>query len=165
MKQCTSCKQIKILAEYSPSKRGSLGVQAKCKPCYAALMRDRRLANPEAHRQAVKKSTAKHYDKKLIRNSEYRNANPEKVSAWKRKDRQINKARILADNAMRRVKTSGTITKEIKQIYALRNFYQAMSLGDSFHVDHIIPISKGGLHVYENLNVIPAICNLRKGAN
>jgi 5-methylcytosine-specific restriction endonuclease McrA len=38
-----------------------------------------------------------------------------------------------------------------------------MSLGDSFHVDHIKPLAKGGLHTLENLMVVPAICNLRKG--
>ena len=30
-------------------------------------------------------------------------------------------------------------------------------------VDHIVPLSRGGLHAYKNLRVIPAIDNLRKG--
>ena len=38
-----------------------------------------------------------------------------------------------------------------------------MSLGEKFHVDHIIPIAKGGLHIAENLQVISAKDNLRKG--
>lgn len=163
MKQCTTCKQLKPIAEYSPSKRGGLGVQAKCKPCYAELMKARRAVNPIAHREAVKKSTEKNYGKKLQRNSAYRANNPDKVATWKRKDRLLNKARVHANNAMRRAKTATPITPEIKEIYALRDFYKAMSLGESFHVDHIIPVAKGGLHVVENLRVIPAICNLRKG--
>ena len=164
MKQCTACKQIKSLAEYSPSKRGGLGVQAKCKLCYAELMRARRIANPSAHRESVKKSTKKHYDKKIQRNAEYRTANPEKVTKWKRKDRLINKVRVLADNAMRRTKLSGKVTIDIRQIYALRDFYESMSLGEKFHVDHIIPLSKGGLHIASNLQVLEAKDNLRKGA-
>lgn len=48
-------------------------------------------------------------------------------------------------------------------VYALRDFFEAMSLGEKFHVDHIHPIVKGGLHVLDNLQVIPAIDNLRKG--
>lgn len=162
-KQCTACKQIKFLTEYSPSKRGGFGVQAKCKPCYAEIMRARRLANPTAHRESVKKSTAKHYDKKLERNSAYRMANPDKVSAWKRNDRTLNKSRVHADNAMRRTKLSGKVTPEIKQIYALRDFYKAMSLGENFHVDHIVPIAKGGLHIAHNLQILEAKDNLRKG--
>jgi 5-methylcytosine-specific restriction endonuclease McrA len=163
MKQCTACKQIKLLTEYSPSKRGRFGVQAKCKLCYADLMRARRLENPASHREAVKKSTAKHYEKKLQRNAEYRAANPEKVAMWKHKDRTVNKARVLADNAMRRTKLIGKLTTEIKQIYALRDFYSAMSLGKNFHVDHIVPIAKGGLHTAYNLQILEAKDNLRKG--
>jgi hypothetical protein len=164
-KQCTACKQIKPIIEYSPSKRGGLGVQAKCKPCYAELMKARRLDNPLAHRESVKKSTEKHYDKKLQRNSTYRLANPDKVSAWKQKDRTVNKARISADNAMRRSKISGKLTPAINQMYALRDFYIAMSLGDNFHVDHIVPLAKSGPHCHTNLRVVPAIDNLRKGVN
>jgi 5-methylcytosine-specific restriction endonuclease McrA len=164
-KQCTACNQTKPIIEYSPSKRGGFGVQAKCKPCYAELMKARRLDNPLAHKEAVKKSTEKHYDKKLQRNSAYRAANPDKVSAWKQKDRTINKARVSADNAMRRSKMSGKLTPEINQMYALRDFYIAMSLGNSFHVDHIAPLSKGGEHKAFNLQILPAIDNLRKGSN
>ena len=165
MKQCTACKQLKPLIEYSPSKRGGFGVQAKCKPCYAELMKKRRLLNPKAHRDAVKKSTAKHYSKKIERNNIYRSSNPEKVATWKRKDREVNKFRILSDNAMRRTKIAGEVSYEVKQFYALRDFYEAMSLGEKFHVDHIVPIAKGGLHIACNLQILEAKDNLRKGAN
>jgi 5-methylcytosine-specific restriction endonuclease McrA len=30
-------------------------------------------------------------------------------------------------------------------------------------IDHIIPLSKGGLHVYENIQLAHSICNSRKG--
>jgi 5-methylcytosine-specific restriction endonuclease McrA len=165
MKQCSVCNQEKPLTEYSPDKRISSGVQSRCKVCYSKIMRERRLVNPKAHRNAVKKYTAKNYTKKLEYNNKYRIDNPDKVTLWKRKDRQVNKARVLADNAMRRTKLISKNTPEIKQMYALRDFYKAMSLGEIFHVDHIIPISKGGLHEISNLQIISAKDNLRKGAS
>ena len=163
MKVCTVCKCEKPLSMFSPDKRVKDGCQSRCKTCYAKIMSDRRAIDPQAHRDSIKRSTQKHYEKKLARNNTYRKNNPDKVSAWKAKDRKENKARVLADNAKRRALVQGETTKDIVQIYALRDFYTAMSLGDAFHVDHIIPLSKGGQHIAENLQVIPAIDNLRKG--
>jgi 5-methylcytosine-specific restriction endonuclease McrA len=165
MKTCTYCLQSKPLFDFSPDKRIKSGVQSRCKACFAEIMRARRAENPTPHREGVKRSVERHYAKKLARNKRYRTEQPDRVKEWKRKDRQLNKARVLADNAKRRALLAEKLTPEIKQIYALRDFYQAMSLGEPFHVDHVIPVSKGGRHVHENLQVIPAIDNLRKGAN
>jgi len=165
MKVCARCKVKKPLTAYSPDTRTRLGVQSRCKVCIAEAACIRRAANPEPHRESVRRAVKKHYDKKLQRNREYRAKNADKVAAWKAQDRQRNKARIGADNAMRRAKMRQTpLTPEVLSFYALRDFYRAMSLGEDFHVDHIIPIGKGGLHVAQNLQVIPAIDNLRKGA-
>lgn len=35
---------------------------------------------------------------------------------------------------------------------------------DEIHIDHVIPLSRGGHHVAENVRVACAPCNLRKGA-
>lgn len=163
MKTCTKCRVEKDLAMFSPSKRGLHGVQSTCKQCYAEIRRQYYKANPEKYKQVAKMYAKENYGKVLERNNRYRQSNPEKLKEWKRKDRQKNKARILSDNALRRSMTKGSNSPEIVQIYALRDFYIAMSMGESFHVDHIIPVSKGGAHAAWNLQVIPAIDNLRKG--
>lgn len=165
MKMCTRCKVNKPLFEFSQDKRASDGAQTRCRECARVIAKERRLANPETHRAGVRKSTQKHYAAKLARNTRYRRENPDKVSEWKRKDRQKNKARVLACNAMRRSQHAGETSSQVRQLYALRDFYRAMSLGEEFHVDHVVPLSKGGKHVFENLRVIPAIDNLRKGAS
>jgi len=38
-------------------------------------------------------------------------------------------------------------------------------LGISFHVDHVTPLSKGGKHIPENLQIVPAKWNLSKSNN
>jgi hypothetical protein len=163
VKQCTVCKIEKPLLMFSPEKRIASGVQSRCKTCYATIMRNRRSTDPANHRDAVKRSTKKNYKAKLQRNQEYRRLNPDKVSLWKKADRTKNKARVLADNANRRALVRGELSPEIVAIYCLRDFYREMSLGEDFHVDHIIPLIRGGKHCAENLQVIPAIDNLRKG--
>ena len=165
MKMCTCCKRLVELEGFSPDVRTKDGRQSRCKPCQAETAKAHRMSNPEAHREAVRRSTEKHYLKKLARNTAYRASNPEKIRQWKRKDRFENKSRILSDNAKRRaIGRQYENTSEVRQMYALRDFYIAMSLGEPFHVDHIQPLSRGGAHTVENLQVIPAIDNLRKGA-
>lgn len=164
MKKCTVCKVEKELFAFSPDKRLSSGVQSRCKACYASIMQKYRTLDPEKHRLAVKRSTIKHYQSKLKRNQEYRKNNPDKVFIWKKSDRTRNKARIQADNAKRRGLIRDGLSKSVVLLYCLRDFYQAMSLGEAFHVDHIVPLSRGGAHSADNLQVIPAIDNLRKGS-
>jgi 5-methylcytosine-specific restriction endonuclease McrA len=36
--------------------------------------------------------------------------------------------------------------------------------GSSWHLDHIVPIARGGGHTWENVAVSHATCNIRKGA-
>lgn len=40
---------------------------------------------------------------------------------------------------------------------------RSRQFGFSWHVDHIIPISKGGTNKYDNLQVVPAVWNMQKG--
>jgi hypothetical protein len=35
--------------------------------------------------------------------------------------------------------------------------------GEEFHIDHLIPLSVGGLHISENFQIKPASVNLSKG--
>ena len=37
-------------------------------------------------------------------------------------------------------------------------------LGSTWHLDHVMPLSLGGLHDDANLQILCAPCNLRKGA-
>jgi len=56
---------------------------------------------------------------------------------------------------MRRTRDQGEITL-IAQIY--------VSCPDGYHVDHIVPLAKGGWHVAENLQYLPATINMNKKA-
>lgn len=54
--------------------------------------------------------------------------------------------------------------EKIKQIYWICSRLNAGVPWTPFHVDHIIPLSKGGLHHEDNLQILPAFENLRKGS-
>lgn len=53
--------------------------------------------------------------------------------------------------------------KKIEEIYEEAKRLEEEK-DEPFHVDHKVPLSKGGLHHQDNLEPIPAIDNLRKGA-
>jgi hypothetical protein len=49
----------------------------------------------------------------------------------------------------------------IKEIYSAARRV-SRCLGIQFHVDHIVPVSRGGVHHQSNLQLLPAVVNLRK---
>ena len=50
----------------------------------------------------------------------------------------------------------------IRAFYRLAKLLEKHNPGTRYHVDHIIPLSKGGLHHQDNLQVMRADFNLRK---
>ena len=52
----------------------------------------------------------------------------------------------------------------INNLYQEKNRLNTMAGFIKFHVDHIQPLSKGGLHKFNNLRIITANENLKKGS-
>jgi hypothetical protein len=139
------------------------------------------------HRE-LRKQTPDLYKKALDYGSAYRKANREKVEASKRKwsaehpelikayakrTKSKNRGSVNAHTVKRRLakinRTPKWVGPEehwlIKEAYELAALRTKM-MGFSWHVDHIIPLqgkTVSGLHVPNNLQVIPAVINIRKG--
>ena len=131
-----------------------------------------RKANPDKRREQHKRYAKKHADVLRAKQTRWKKANPEKVAAFSRKTRLKCKARILANKAKyrasKRNRTPIWVDKEhlwiIKQAYELA-LLRAKLFGFEWHVDHIIPLNGkivSGLHVIENLQVIPGTESLLK---
>jgi hypothetical protein len=99
--------------------------------------------------------------------------NPEKVKAYAKKTKALNSGRTLAHTVKRRLakinRTPAWLTPDdhwlIEQAYELAAMRTKM-FGFSWHVDHTLPLqgkTVSGLHVPTNLQVIPAVDNIRKG--
>lgn len=105
------------------------------------------------------------------KNAEYRLKNREKIIKGRNEYYKSPEGRVVrATNRVRRRAReqnacAGLTEHEeglIKQIYAYRVRLQN-KLGIDFHVDHIVPLSVGGLHHPSNLQVVPAVWNVSKG--
>ena len=73
---------------------------------------------------------------------------------------------MAADSAKRRAAKrdqmpDGINRNEIRFMYSLGGIMSS-NLMDQYHVDHIIPLNKGGLHHQNNLQILSAQDNLKK---
>jgi SNF2 family DNA or RNA helicase len=104
-----------------------------------------------------KQQYEKHKAKRLARRKEYVKENKEKISAYWGKRRASKRNRIPK-----------WLSKEdlwiIQEAYVLANMRKKL-FGINWHIDHIIPlrgVEVSGLHVPNNIQVVPAIWNLKK---
>jgi len=106
------------------------------------------------------------------RNPEYRKTwnedNKERRAEIKKEWRKNNKGRINATCANRRaLKFRATIRLTELDKFVISEMYNLAQLrteqtGFQWHVDHIVPLTKGGLHKPTNLQVVPGSWNLSK---
>ena len=106
-------------------------------------------------------------ERMLEREASYRKNNRNKIAGHSNKYYRNNKEKVYALGAKRRAlkliqtpKLSNS--KKIQFYYTVCNETNEM-LGDTFfHVDHIQPLSKGGLHCEDNLQILESRLNLQK---
>ena len=166
---CTQCKQLLDASNFY--KVGKY-FQSMCKPCFYEYNKKYRAQNILKTRTWNKT----HRDKNKERISKYRENyvanNIDKIKELQKNYRENNRGKTNAWSASRRCsriqRTPKWLTKDdhwlIKEIYELAQLRTKM-LGYEWHVDHIIPLrakNVSGLHVPNNLRVIPAKENLSK---
>jgi hypothetical protein len=143
-------------------------------------IKERVKAYKEANKEKRKAWEEANKEKRKAQRKARYEANKEKIKvqakAWyevnkeKRKEyKQANKEKINVTNANRRalkfratIYLTATDKKEIENLYKLAQD-KTKETGFGWHVDHIIPLTKGGLHKPTNLQVVPASWNLAKG--
>ena len=146
--------------------------QANRKKAYERV-KEWRAANPERWKEQQKKYAQKHPEKIVAKTLRWIRNNPERAAMLAKASRQRNKDRISANKAKYRADKRNRTPKwvdadhlwMIKEVYDLA-IKRTKLHGFEWHVDHIIPLNGkivSGLHVIENLQVIPGIENVSKG--
>lgn len=131
-----------------------------------------RKANPDKRAEQNKRYAKKYPEMLRVKTDRWKKANPEKFAEGNKKSRLKNKARVLANKAKyranKRNRTPIWVDKDhlwlIKEVYELA-VLRTKLFGFEWHVDHIVPLNGklvSGLHVIENLQVIPGTENLLK---
>lgn len=90
--------------------------------------------------------------------SQHRNGREEWISEEAIEKRELTNARYRHSMRGTSIKSE---SKRIDQLYLMRRRVSDCT-GIEFQVDHTVPISKGGTHTLNNLEVVPAIWNSKK---
>jgi hypothetical protein len=125
--------------------------------------------NPERNKEQKRARYRKNPEKAKENFRAWREKNPEKKReinrAWREKNLEKANAKSARYRARKRfvdIFTAPYQKKIIESIYASARRISEC-LGIKHHVDHIFPLAKGGIHTPSNLQIIPAITNLKKG--
>lgn len=126
--------------------------------------------NRDKTRAATKKWRGKNQDKDRLKNAAWRSANHEKVLKNQREWRSNNRDKVRQARQKRRANEKGALgshtAQDIEMIRQLQHgkcLYCEALLNGEDHLDHFIPLSKGGSNNRENLALACQKCNCSKG--
>lgn len=136
---------------------------------HSAELAVRRKVYNEQHPDKRKEACARSAKKHKARIKAYLLQNAEKVRAYKRKWKQANPVAVRLDRQNRMAKereNGGKLSKDIiTKLYRSQQGRCACCgkpIGDDYHLDHIIPVAKGGQNIDSNVQLLTAACNMRK---
>lgn len=128
-------------------------------------------ANPGKATEAARKSRANNRERAREVSRAWAAANPDKIKESQRKFYRANpeksRAAVLRRRAIKRAANGDHTAADIRRQYEAQKgkcYYCGCDLGDSYHTDHVIPLSRGGSDGPENIVVACGPCNLAKGA-
>ena len=169
--RCSKCNDLKPTYEfkYVAPKMGEQPRPKVCKECKAASLpkpqpppKPKKIKSPEV----VK---AKRAASRRAWNRRYREANAERARAAVNQWRKRNRDKVQTAKRNRRAilrEAEGRHTHaEVWQMYEDQQglcAYCETPLFGTFHVDHIIPVTKGGRNDWTNLAVTCPLCNMSK---
>ena len=173
MKHCSKCGEEKPLEAFHRDGKRKDGVSPQCKACVKAKSADwyqrnkERVSenatrwrgnNREKERARCRRNYAENLSLRREANRRWFKDNPDKSAAKtaKRRFALLQRCVLLTPAKERQI---AAIYAEAKRL--------TEETGVPHHVDHIVPLrgkTSSGLHVPENLRVIPAQLNLCKGA-
>jgi hypothetical protein len=171
MKTCSTCHEVKDISQFAKKSDCRDGYAGQCKECHKQKIYEWRRRNPDKVRAIKKKfySSAKGKECKRREQAAYAASGGRAEQELRRSAKPLSEARLQARlryNLKRRGAEKALeeldlfVLKEATSLMRKRN--KVLCLGVKWHVDHIVPVSKGGDSTHKNLQVVPAKWNQSK---
>ena len=158
-KTCSSCGETKPSTNefFNTAKNVKCGLAGKCKTCQKRY----REQNKASKSDYDKEYREQHREKLNSYRNQYYKDNKEKLNAYRKKHYEQNKSDYIA-NAAKRKADKRNQTPDFANLDLIARIYQFCPEG--FHVEHMIPLKRGGFHHESNLCYLPAQINHSKGS-
>lgn len=155
-KACTQCDEHLPKVEFYEDPKRLDGCYSWCKACFKAHCRSAYDPEKDAERGARYRSTpeAKERDRERLR--AWYAANPERAREQTRRYQARRSAATVEE-----VSYAAILERDGMSCHICDDEIPSLNV---LHFDHVIPLSKGGAHSYDNIKPSHASCNLRKGA-
>jgi len=169
-KRCVSCDTWKDVAEFHSyaytTKQGkpSRRLQSSCKPCVSARRKAERAADGGRHLELCR--AWKERNRERIRAYNRRRQLDPKVRELKAFHQRLRKARMRSgEGDTPEIRAIYAEALALEKVIAVCPVFDLPELGKKLHVDHIVPLAKGGRHEASNLQILPIGLNMRKGVS
>lgn len=177
-KVCTLCGESKDSSFFYKHKTNKSGLSSWCRPCTnAKVMQYNSCPEKKARKKEYDKKRMDEMsdeDRKKIRErviANYHANKPKKlakINEWVKRNPEARRAIANNYKHRRRAQESGGVSTARLRAWTdaqtKRCVWCSTDCQEAFHVDHVVPLSKGGEHELTNLAIACPTCNLRKSA-
>ena len=169
MKTCSKCTTEKPFSEFGKHKQTKDGYKSRCKICNAEEMRSYYASNSDSVKNSVNLWVSKNKDKHSTYVQKWALENAERKkssnSLWKKNRKDLVNASIQKRRAAKKNQLGIVSCDIVEKLMGLQkcsciNCNKDLRLG--YHIDHMMPLSLGGIHSDENLQLLCPTCNIKK---
>lgn len=188
--RCSTCKLDKPVTDFHKNKSRKTGYSSECKPCVLGRRKRNYDANPEKHRIKANRRYWSDSTKAKQIIKDYRQRNPDAVKATQKKYKAANKdairaqERIWTERNREKVRGFGRKRRALKKGVPSEPYTSGDILARwgtdchlckepidltvhrkhprGLHLDHVMPLSKGGFDLISNVKPAHAFCNISK---